>query len=317
MGNLFWVSKLPVLMLLGCSAIGGGWLALTSVTWLGVWVGLELNLLSFLPLMVLVEGSGPEGGLKYFLTQACASLVLLCSIMFGGQAGVVLSVLALIMKAGGAPLHFWFPMVVESLSWGTLFMLMTVQKLIPLALLSYLYSPALFTLFWASVFGCAVVGALGGINETHSRKLLSFSSINHLGWMLMAMVSGGLGWVTYFTLYFGVLLSVIGVLSVGGIFHLGQSKGLGWDLGVSLLSLGGLPPLLGFVPKWLVIQSAVGSYAILVLIASSVVTLFYYIRLFSGSAGGLQKGWATWLALVLNGGGSGAVAVVWAISPLR
>lgn len=172
-------------------SLSGALLAVARGSWFGVWVGLELNLLAFLPVVIVGRRSvSVEAGLKYFLVQACGSLVVL-------QAGAVLSslgvvftrvlVLALTLKSGGAPCHFWLPIVSEGLRWGKVGLLFRVQKLAPLTLLFYRHSPEVAGIYGLIVMASAVVGTVGGINELSLRKLLAFSSISHFGWLCLGM----------------------------------------------------------------------------------------------------------------------------------
>nr|ADA69779.1 NADH dehydrogenase subunit 2 [Glyptonotus cf. antarcticus FK-2009] len=269
----------------------GTLLSISSSSWFGIWIGLELNLLSFIPLMGLKSSkTSAESALKYFLVQACSSLVVL-------QGGLILSstslsfmvlvMSALVLKAGGAPFHFWLPMVAEGLSWSKVALLLTLQKIAPLTLVSYcLISPVKMT-FMSIIILSGVVGAYGGFNETLLRKILSFSSISHMAWMFVGMLMGGSVWFIYFLLYCLISLSLMFLLMKYQIFHMNQislKSGSMWselNVGFSLMSLSGLPPFLGFLPKWLIIQISLGDsqlFIIMILIGTSLITLFYYLR---------------------------------------
>lgn len=264
--------------------------AISSSSWFGIWVGLELNLLSFIPLIILSGGSvRVEAGLKYFLIQACSSLVLLQSRLFLSKMRslfIGLTVAALLIKVGGAPFHFWFPIVSEGLTWRKVIILFTIQKIAPLTLLSYLCGPDLKNLYLRAIVLSRVVGAVGGFNEIYLRKLLRFSSISHLGWILLGIILCRGVWLVYFIFYVLISIGLMFVLQLYQIFHFSQifSKGgrlRGINLGFSFISLGGLPPFVGFAPKWLVVQSSITfTYGglVLLLICTSLVTLFYYLR---------------------------------------
>jgi NADH-ubiquinone oxidoreductase chain 2 len=94
----------------------GTLIAVTSSTWLGIWVGLELNLLSFIPLISKSSKFSAEAALKYFLTQAFASSVLLVGLLYNyiltdeasliAQPAVILIGTASMVKIGAAPVHF-------------------------------------------------------------------------------------------------------------------------------------------------------------------------------------------------------------------
>nr|QRZ60662.1 NADH dehydrogenase subunit 2 [Prosthiochaeta sp. CAU WL-2019511] len=275
----------------------GTMITVSSNTWLGAWMGLEINLLSFIPLMSDNNLMSTEASLKYFLTQALASTVLLFAVILSYMkeslssqvteinyiSMVILS--SLLMKSGSAPFHFWFPNVMEGLSWPNGLILMTWQKIAPLMLTSYVIDSYMITLV---IIMSVIVGSIGGLNQTSLRKLMAFSSINHLGWMLAAMKTSESLWFTYFMFYSFLSFAIIFMFNNFKLYHINQlftsffnSKVTKFVMFLNLLSLGGLPPFLGFMPKWLVIQMLVSTqqcYLIVILMAATLITLFFYIR---------------------------------------
>nr|ACF40661.1 NADH dehydrogenase subunit 2 [Phortica sp. 4 XH-2008] len=287
-------SKILFIMIM----ILGTMITVTSNSWLGAWMGLEINLLSFIPLMSDNNNlTSTEASLKYFLTQALASTVLLFSIillMLKNNMNMeinysyisMIMVSSLLLKSGAAPLHFWFPNMMEGLSWMNSLMLMTWQKIAPLMLISYLnIKPLLLTSAILSV----IIGALSGMNQTSLRKLMAFSSINHLGWMISALMISESIWLIYFTFYSFLTLTLTFMFNTFKIFHLSQmfslffnSKILKFTLFMNFLSLGGLPPFLGFLPKWIVIQQLSFNnqyFLLIILTVSTLITLFFYLRI--------------------------------------
>nr|QBF01196.1 NADH dehydrogenase subunit 2 [Stegana sp. 1185 JL-2019] len=278
--------------------MAGSLITITSNSWLGAWMGLEINLLSFIPLMSDNNNlMSTEASLKYFLVQAMASTVLLFAIILNLMKNnmnyeinlsyitmIILS--SLLLKSGAAPFHFWFPNIMEGLSWMNCLLLMTWQKIAPLMLISHVNIK--FLLF-SSIILSVIIGSLGGLNQSSLRKLMAFSSINHLGWMLMALNSNEMIWLIYFLLYSFLSFTLTFMFNNFKIFHFNQmfslffkSKILKFVLFMNFLSLGGLPPFLGFLPKWLVIQqlSMENQYFMLmILMMSTLITLFFYLRI--------------------------------------
>nr|UYA97091.1 NADH dehydrogenase subunit 2 [Furcilarnaca wufengensis] len=276
--------------------IGGSLISISANSWFSAWMGLEINLLSFIPLMSNPKNTlSNEAALKYFLVQALASITFLFTTTFMqmytlplmNNLFTMLTISTLLMKMGAAPFHFWFPGIMEGLNWKNCFILMTWQKIAPLLLLSYLVKMNLFTLL--IVILSIIVGSLGGLNQTSLRKLLAYSSINHLGWMIAAMFCGENLWELYFLTYSLLTLTLIYMFSILSVFHFNQnfmainnSQPLKLFLFLTLLSLGGLPPFLGFLPKWIVIQSLISLnlyFICFIMILMTLITLFYYIRL--------------------------------------
>nr|YP_009564033.1 NADH dehydrogenase subunit 2 [Ombrastacoides huonensis]QAX91383.1 NADH dehydrogenase subunit 2 [Ombrastacoides huonensis] len=283
----------PYKMSFFLALLSGSLLAISSTSWVSAWIGLELNLMSFIPLISSKSNSLPsEASLKYFLVQALGSAMIVLSsslTLFWAPGSFFFISLALLLKLGAAPFHFWFPQVMEGLNWLQALLLLTVQKLAPMFLLSYLSlgASASATIFFSATLS-AIIGALGGMNQTSLRKLLTFSSINHMSWMLFAMLINESSWLIYFSFYTLITSSaVLLFLSFQAYYftHLLNANSPFFSKLISIMSLyslGGLPPLSGFVPKWIIIQEMIncGSiFALLILLLSSLVTLYFYTRL--------------------------------------
>nr|YP_009502969.1 NADH dehydrogenase subunit 2 [Nassarius hepaticus]AND76354.1 NADH dehydrogenase subunit 2 [Nassarius hepaticus] len=288
----------------------GTLLSVSSVHWLGIWAGLEINLIGFLPMLVYQKSvSESQSAVKYFIIQALGSSFL----MFGSLLvfnmsftwdmytkisdpsilGFIILISGLCIKLGLFPFHYWLPGVMAGLPWISCLILATWQKLAPLFLvlclleISQSYS-AVFVLCMISA-GSALVGGVGGINQTQIRALLAYSSISHLGWMMFAVVHSEWTMKMYLGIY--VLISISLFMSLwyndsGMMKDINNLKNSGFaalTIMLLLLSLGGLPPLLGFISKWLVIMSSVSGpwmSAVFVLILGSLMSLFYYLSLF-------------------------------------
>nr|YP_010946479.1 NADH dehydrogenase subunit 2 [Cyrtonotula maculosa]WGO57197.1 NADH dehydrogenase subunit 2 [Cyrtonotula maculosa] len=279
--------------------LSGLLITISSNSWLSAWMGLEINLLSFIPLMSNNNNIfTTEAALKYFLVQALASSALLFIILsksliesifmiFNSYFTSIMISTPLLMKSGAAPMHWWFPSVMEGLSWNNCFILMTIQKVAPLMLISYTIN---FSIFMTSIIIMSVmIGTIGGYNQTSIRKILTYSSINHMGWMLTAMLMGENMWILYFMIYSLLTLTIIMIVIpmqisfVNQTFLIGNNnKVMKFLLFSSLLSLGGLPPFLGFLPKWMIIQYMLVNWSttiISIMVISSLITLYYYLRI--------------------------------------
>nr|UEV85634.1 NADH dehydrogenase subunit 2 [Thalamita sima] len=271
-------------------------LSISSTSWFGAWLGLELNLLSFIPLITTkLCPFLAESAIKYFLIQALASTILIMSssmYMYIPDFSYSLILLSLMIKLGAAPVHFWFPQVIEGMSWPQAFILLSIQKIAPMFLISYLtFTPTLTMMITFMALMSSLVGALGGLNVMKLRKLMAFSSINHMSWMLIAMSINDMMWLVYFMFYLFISSSVVVLLHSTQSYSMSDvlnqnKKSMIFNLLIpmNLLSLGGLPPFLGFVPKWIMIQlfsSKMMIFSLLVLLFSSLITLYFYLRLFT------------------------------------
>nr|ARO47906.1 NADH dehydrogenase subunit 2 [Osmylidae sp. EMHAU-20151229-16] len=289
--------NLSTLMFL-MTLISGSLISISSNSWLGAWMGLEINLLSFIPLMSDSKNLlSNESMLKYFLVQALASsillfIVILLSLMNSmniflklNEYFILIMNSSLMLKMGAAPFHFWFPGVMEGLSWMNNFILMTWQKIAPLILLTYYFDMKfLFMIILISI----LVGSIGGLNQTSLRKLMAYSSINHIGWMLSTLLISNYFLMIYFLLYTFLSFSIVFMFKFFNVFYINQCFNLLNNFSIlkfsffcNFLSLGGLPPFLGFLPKWLIIQNLALKYPFLIsmMVSMTLITLFYYIRL--------------------------------------
>uniref|UniRef100_UPI0030026BE4 NADH dehydrogenase subunit 2 n=1 Tax=Acromantis hesione TaxID=2033270 RepID=UPI0030026BE4 len=279
--------------------ISGVLISLCANSWMGAWMGLEINLLSFIPLLSSNKNMlSTESSLKYFLIQAIASSALLFLILLKTSNLEMfyftknwpwnnLIMIPLLMKIACAPFHWWLPSVVEGLSWMNCFMILSVQKIAPLVMISYMITNNHFIQFM--IIFSAFVGAIGGLNQISLRKILSFSSINHIGWMLTTMILGSNLWFMYFIIYTANIITVISMTTTFSLSYISQTfnslnnkKIIKFTLFMALLSLGGLPPFLGFFPKWIAIQFMTQNLMIFtptILILSSLLTLYYYMRI--------------------------------------
>nr|QZZ18163.1 NADH dehydrogenase subunit 2 [Badamia exclamationis] len=274
-------------------------ISISSNSWLGCWIGLEINLLSFIPLISNSNNlMSSEAALKYFLTQSIASINFLFSILLkmillkNFEMDNFFSILinsSMLMKMGSAPFHFWFPNIIEGLSWLNCFILMTWQKITPIILLSYYMNKNfLFIIMMINT----IIGAIGGINQVSLRKLMSFSSINNLGWMMASILISENLFMIYFMIY-SFLISImcfffymLNVYFINQLFIFNMNFLLKFMLFMNFLSLGGLPPFLGFFPKWIIINFLILKKFYLIsfiFILMSLITLFYYIRIIYSS----------------------------------
>nr|YP_009351326.1 NADH dehydrogenase subunit 2 [Crenetermes albotarsalis]AQP29286.1 NADH dehydrogenase subunit 2 [Crenetermes albotarsalis] len=286
-------------VLLLITLVGGMLVSVSSNSWLGAWIGLEINLMSFIPLMSNVKNMyNTEASLSYFIVQVLASATLLFMVVMktltedlfsfdsNPYAPMVIST-PLLLKSGAAPFHWWFPGVMEGLSWENCALLMTVQKATPLMLLSYLIEINTFMLM--IILMSTIVGSVGGLNQTSMRKILTYSSINHTGWMLIALTTSENMWMVYFAIYSILALTVVLAIKLSGVSFINQTMMTNKDITTikfmmftSLLSLGGLPPFLGFLPKWIVIQAMItNNLAPLatIVVVTSLLTLYYYLKI--------------------------------------
>nr|YP_010410316.1 NADH dehydrogenase subunit 2 [Haplotropis brunneriana]AGO50965.1 NADH dehydrogenase subunit 2 [Haplotropis brunneriana] len=280
------------------SLMMGTVLSVSSNSWFGVWMGLEINLLSFIPLLANNKNMMMnESSIKYFIVQAMASTMLLFSILIiqleyplNWEQQIIPSMMissSLLLKIGAAPFHFWFPEVMGATSWTNCLILMTWQKIAPMMVLSYCIQNSMFTS--TIIIVSIAIGALGGLNQTSLRQLMAYSSISHLGWMIASISISETLWEVYFTVYSLLSLIMVLLFNQSKLFFMNQiytaenmNIEIKFMMFLTLLSLGGLPPFLGFMPKWMVMQSLVENNLSALMATMAVlttITLYYYMRI--------------------------------------
>nr|AAK50187.1 NADH dehydrogenase subunit 2 [Passer montanus]AIW39901.1 NADH dehydrogenase subunit 2 [Passer montanus saturatus]ADU32709.1 NADH dehydrogenase subunit II [Passer montanus]AHY87176.1 NADH dehydrogenase subunit 2 [Passer montanus]QCO91094.1 NADH dehydrogenase subunit 2 [Passer montanus] len=285
------------------SLLLGTTITISSNHWVMAWTGLEINTLAILPL--ISKSHHPraiEAATKYFLVQAAASALVLFSSMTNawhtGQWDItqlshpvscLILTSAIAMKLGLVPFHFWFPEVLQGSPLTTGLLLSTIMKLPPMALL-FMTSPSLNpTLLTTMAILSTALGGWMGLNQTQTRKILAFSSISHLGWMAIVVIYNPK--LTLLNFYLYALMTSTVFLTLNSIKALKLSTlmtawtkmpALSAMLLLTLLSLAGLPPLTGFLPKWLIIQELTKqdmAPAATIISLLSLLGLFFYLRL--------------------------------------
>nr|ACY72112.1 NADH dehydrogenase subunit 2 [Pycnonotus plumosus cinereifrons] len=285
------------------SLLLGTTITISSNHWIMAWAGLEINTLAILPM--ISKSHHPramEAATKYFLTQATASALVLFSSMTNawhtGQWDItqlthpmscLILTSAIAMKLGLAPFHFWFPEVLQGSPLITGLLLSTMMKFPPMTLLFITSSSLNSTLLTCMALLSAALGGWMGLNQTQIRKILAFSSISHLGWMAIIITYNPK--LTLLNFYLYALMTAATFLTLNSIKALKLSvlmttwtkiPSLNAMLLLTLLSMAGLPPLTGFLPKWLIIQELTKqdmAIAATMISLLSLLSLFFYLRL--------------------------------------
>nr|YP_009475568.1 NADH dehydrogenase subunit 2 [Alasmidonta heterodon]AVK79271.1 NADH dehydrogenase subunit 2 [Alasmidonta heterodon] len=279
--------KSPSKLLFVFLLLSSTYLVASSSNWLTTWMGLEINMLGYIPLIFMEENSSEsEAAVKYLIPQSLGSTIFISSAIISMHFDnlQILMVIAMCLKLGVAPFHFWFPPVMLSLHLMPAFILLTWQKIAPiLAITSFNQLLMKMVMFIAMV--SALWGGIGGINQTDIRSLLTYSSIGHTGWMLASIYSNYITLVTYLLTYIMINTSIYFLLfkednkSHKQLFSSKEPTKM-FMLLISILSLGGLPPLIGFIMKLLVLMFTKAKMLIIFgLVIGALMSLFYYLSL--------------------------------------
>nr|AHD24887.1 NADH dehydrogenase subunit 2 [Xanthotis flaviventer] len=285
------------------SLLLGSSITISSNHWVMAWTGLEINTLAVLPLISKPHHPRAiEAATKYFLVQAAASsLILFSSITNAWHTGQwditqlthptssLLLTAAIAMKLGLAPFHFWFPEVLQGTSLPISLLLSTAMKFPPITLLFMTSNSLNPTMLTTMAILSTALGGWMGLNQTQIRKILAFSSISHLGWMALIVCYSPKLTLLNFYLYSLMTAAVFLILNTVKATKLvtlmtawTKNPPLNIALLLTLLSLAGLPPLTGFLPKWLIIQELTKqgmALTAMTISLLSLLSLFFYLRL--------------------------------------
>lgn len=278
-------------------------ITLFSSHWLLIWIGLEISLLAIIP--ILVNKPNPrsiEAASKYFLIQATASMILIIAAIINfyktGEWSIsniinhlssFILTIALSIKIGLAPFHLWVPEVTQGIPLISGLILLTWQKIAPISVIFQIAPSINYTLITIIALISILLGGWGGLNQTQLRKILAYSSIAHIGWMI-AIISFDptlsiLNLLIYIILTINIFILLYhnkktSTLSLSNSWN--KSPLLVSIILVVLISLGGLPPLTGFAPKWIIIKELISNNNIILPTSIAIIALlnlYFYIRL--------------------------------------
>nr|YP_001798480.1 NADH dehydrogenase subunit 2 [Orchesella villosa]ABS57578.1 NADH dehydrogenase subunit 2 [Orchesella villosa] len=266
---------------------------ISSESWVLMWLAMEINLMMFIPLLMnKINSNSTSSAIKYFIIQAGASIILVMSFMVFSKFNALNSVninnemivVSMTMKSGIPPLQFWLPQVMETMEFYDIIVLLTWQKISPMFIMSFYITNLLIVVILAS----AIVGTLGGLNQNSMKKILAYSSMSHSSWIIMTLFMNMKMWFIYFIMYSIMVLMVVSICVSFNLSNLSNLESINMSektkvlITMNLLSLGGLPPFIGFMMKFMiinyVIQTMILKVMLLAMIMMSLFSLFYYMK---------------------------------------
>ena len=247
-----------------------------------IWARLELNILRFLPLITSREYSPIENSIKYFLIQRFASIiyiscVLLCILKFNYILEIII-ILRIIIKLGAAPFHGWFLSLSKSLRLFIFIIVSTIQKIIPIIITRRLNIFRGLIIFIRLIRFLVVL--YNRIIILRLIKVLALSRINNLVWFLVSIITGIQFFFIYYWLFLGVY--IIFLYPIKNISNqILRARHYNKLIKIfTLLSLGGLPPFLGFLGKLYILKVSINIISrrfLFLLVIRSLIVLFIYM----------------------------------------
>nr|YP_010547179.1 NADH dehydrogenase subunit 2 [Abia niui]UYK52079.1 NADH dehydrogenase subunit 2 [Abia niui] len=270
-------------------------ITINSTSWISAWMGMEINLMTFIPLMMMKNKlfKSSNSMMTYFMVQSSSSCMLLLLIMMYKMETNLIKMnyinmmiqISLLMKLGAAPFHWWTPKIINLLNWKNCFILLTWQKINPMIMISM---TKISNLIYYSILMSTIIGAILGLNQTSLKLLITYSSINHISWLLISLMMNLSIFIMYFFIYSISLLMICMMLNNFNIKFLNQlMKNNNYNMFLKIntlmlfLSLSGIPPLLGFFPKFKVLIMMIKNHLFfesILFILFSLITLSYYLN---------------------------------------
>jgi NADH-quinone oxidoreductase subunit N len=312
-------------------ALLGTMLLISANSLVTIYLGLELISLSSYALVAFDRDSprGSEAAMKYFVLGSMASGMLLygMSMIYGATGtldlaevaqavqragtdatmllfGMVFLIVGLAFKLGIVPFHMWIPDVYHGAPVATTLFISSVPKMAAFAMAIRLLQTGLGALHddWSQMLAVLamlsiVLGNLAAIAQSNIKRMLAYSTISHMGFVLMGLLPGtasgygaGMYYVIVYSLMSAAAFGMVILLSARGVEaeKLDDFKGLNqrdsWYAAIMamvMFSMAGVPVFVGFFAKWLVIKAALDAglvWLAILAVVFSVVGAFYYIR---------------------------------------
>nr|YP_009536307.1 NADH dehydrogenase subunit 2 [Rhipicentor nuttalli]AYN50572.1 NADH dehydrogenase subunit 2 [Rhipicentor nuttalli] len=264
-------------------------LASSSDSWFIYWLSMEMNLMAFIPMMNNYKINNSNAMITYFIMQSFSSSLFFISAFqfYLNESLFFLHIMniSLGIKLAIFPFHFWLMTISEMLNFNNLMIILTLQKMIPLIIFSKIMTNSMLTLVLFSTFFSSFLA----INHKLIKKLLILSSISHQGWMLCMIFKKINFWISYLLIYSMIIFSIINTCKklklnfLHKMLLMKMNMKLKLNMIMAMMSLGGMPPFLGFFMKTISIYLLIKMDLMLmsILILSSLINLFFYFQMLS------------------------------------
>lgn len=260
-------------------------ITISSNNWVIIWCGLEISLISIIPLIISKLVLSSESTIKYFIVQRISSSILMLGVLIiiirGDYNYDYLLVSSLLIKIGVAPFHNWLLTVIEGLNFSIVVIILTINKIAPLFMLSYIRGSIVLVI-------CITIllGSILGLNQNSIKKLIGYSSIFNIGFIL-SVIKFNLIWIYYLIVYSILMVILILLIKMKSIHLVNQlifsrSIVISISIWINLLSMAGIPPLIGFSVKYMVIICIIKiklNFIIFIILITSLLVMFFYLRL--------------------------------------
>nr|YP_010939197.1 NADH dehydrogenase subunit 2 [Pseudoligosita yasumatsui]WLF85671.1 NADH dehydrogenase subunit 2 [Pseudoligosita yasumatsui] len=270
---------------------------LISNSWFSMWMIMEINLLSFIMLLIFDKNLNNDLLMNYFLIQSFNSyLFLMSSFMLNYFNNMIMFFFilnfSLLTKMGMPPFYYWYLKMMKNLNWYNLIYMSTFQKIIPLytflMLMNFNLIEVMLLNFMILMF-YSIFLSLIGLNQMNLKLLMSYSSIIQMSWIIIIMYMNEYYSMMYYLIYLLISLNMMLMFNMMNLNNLNDLMYMKMKNNLMYLyymfmmfSLSGIPPMFGFLMKWLSLQlmtNFLNFYLLMMLLLSSLVSMFFYMRM--------------------------------------
>nr|WOW98970.1 NADH dehydrogenase subunit 2 [Cixiidae sp.] len=261
--------------------------SLNSNNWLTLWISIEINMFMFLPL--LSKKKMKDQPMKYFIIQSTSSSMIMVAILHNSISQTSLSqsmllMMSMMLKLGMSPMHMWVPSIMSKMTWENCFIMTSILKIPPLILINQMMN---FKLLILPLILSLIMGSIVGLKQTSLKKVMAYSSISNSSWMLTSFMLKKSTAMIFISIYFLMNFIIMMTLKKNNLMYMNQmnSKSIKQKMNfmLSMLSISGLPPTIGFFNKWMMLKELMKNYSILpiTMILTSTISMFFYLKMTS------------------------------------
>nr|ALJ93727.1 NADH dehydrogenase subunit 2 [Foenatopus ruficollis] len=268
-------------------------IAISSTSWFNLWMSIEINSMAFIPMTMLNNWNFSFNSIIiYFIIQSLSSSIMLfSSYMMNLNSNnyifmlmIMFMNMSMFMKLGMFPFHWWLPIIMTNLSWINCLIISTWQKIIPFIILQYFMNMKLMIL---SSIMTAFIATIYGINYLNTKKIIAYSSMNHMSWMSMCLMLNLNLWWFYMYIYSSmsyILISLFKNLNLNFIqqsYNNMNNKMINSYMFMILISMMSIPPFTGFSTKWFIILKMNMMFLLMfmLIIILTLVSMMFYLRM--------------------------------------
>nr|YP_010444564.1 NADH dehydrogenase subunit 2 [Antialcidas floripennae]UTI38474.1 NADH dehydrogenase subunit 2 [Antialcidas floripennae] len=257
-------------------------IAISSNNWMTIWLGIELSMMCFIPIMSNKLKLNSESCIKYFIIQSLSSSIMMMGVIVMSMWDWnMIIVMSMLIKLGASPFHTWVVSIIEGMKYYAIFIMLTLMKLAPINMMSYLNQN--LNLF---ITLGLIIGSTSGLNQNSMKKVVTYSSIFNMSLMIASIDSSEI-WLSFFLMYTMSLMLLSYLIMKLKLNFINQMIINNYNTTIKMccwftfLSMGGFPPFMGFFGKLMVIKFLIGTNELLITfitIMTSLIVMFFYMR---------------------------------------